>query len=189
MRVSASQLVAFSVRPTPKSSGSLIVVSVRSARPSLRYCLTLRMLVVRLDLRLDAVVDDAGAEPAGGATGDLAGEHDLHVVGSPERELVAQHELEPVADVGGTLEHAGVGQLELADREPVVDSRGHGPQRSAARVGGAASTPRSARCRASTACRRYRPARRGHRPSETRYRAPQSRSHAWPPDAWPTRAR
>jgi hypothetical protein len=41
MRVSASQLAAFSVRPTSKSLGSLIVVSVRRARPSLRYCLTL----------------------------------------------------------------------------------------------------------------------------------------------------
>jgi hypothetical protein len=40
VRVSANQFVAFSVRPTPKSSGSLMVVSVLSARPSLRYCLT-----------------------------------------------------------------------------------------------------------------------------------------------------
>ena len=35
-----------------------------------------------LDLRLDAVADDAGAEPAGGAAGDLAAEDELRVVGA-----------------------------------------------------------------------------------------------------------
>jgi catalase len=38
---SASQLASVRSRPTPKSRVSLIVVSVRRARPSLKYCLTL----------------------------------------------------------------------------------------------------------------------------------------------------
>ena len=100
--------MALSVLPTPKSLGSLIVVSVLSARPSLKILLDLGVLVVRLDLRLDAVVDDPGAEPARGAADDLAAEHDLHVVGATQRQLVFERQLEPFADLGGAFEHAGV---------------------------------------------------------------------------------
>jgi hypothetical protein len=67
-----------------------------------------------------ATPDDPGAEPAGGAAGDRAVEDELDVVGAPERELVFEHEFKPLAGLGRALEDAGVGELELADREPVV---------------------------------------------------------------------
>ena len=86
----------------------------------LEVLLDLGVLVVRLDLRLGAAMNDAGAEPSRGAGDDLAAERDLHVVGAPERELVGDHQLEPVAARGRLVEHAGVGDLELADRERVA---------------------------------------------------------------------
>jgi hypothetical protein len=41
------------------------------------------------------------------------------VVGASERELIADHQLKPVAALGGSLEHARVRALELANRQRV----------------------------------------------------------------------
>jgi hypothetical protein len=77
------------------------------------------MFVVGLELRLDAVVDHPGAEPASGATGDLAAEDELHVVRTTQRELVFEGHLKPLPDLGGALGHARVRQFELADRQAI----------------------------------------------------------------------
>jgi hypothetical protein len=72
------------------------VVSVRSAS-FLEILLDLAALVVSLDLRLDAALDDAGAKPSWGGAADLAPEDDLHLVGAPERQLIGQQLLKPGA--------------------------------------------------------------------------------------------
>ena len=108
-------------RPADAEVARVVDGGLGSERTSLlEILLDLAVLVVRLQLRLHAVVNDAGAEPTWGAAGDLATEHDLHVVGTPERELVAERELKPVADVVRTREHAGVGEFHLPDREAIA---------------------------------------------------------------------
>ena len=119
MRVSASQLVAFGVL-----DAEVLGVVDRRLSPQrtalLEVLLGLGVFVVRLDLRLDAAGDHAGPEPPRGTAADPAGEDKLHVVRTPERELVFEHQLKPLSDLGGAVGHARVGELELADREPVA---------------------------------------------------------------------
>ena len=81
--------------PMPKSRVLLMVVSVRSARPSLWYCLMRDVLVVDVQRRDDAVGDDAGAEAPRGAAGDAArSKIKLHLVGAADVEVLADHFLE-----------------------------------------------------------------------------------------------
>ena len=72
---------------------------------------------MRLQLRLDAVGDDP---PARGAAGDLSTENDLHVVRAPERELVFEHQLKPVAYLRRARGDTCVRHLQLADRQSVA---------------------------------------------------------------------
>jgi pimeloyl-ACP methyl ester carboxylesterase len=78
---------------------------------------------VGLDDRLDAARDHAGLEASGGGTRDLAPEDDLHAVGAPEIELVGDRALKPRPAGGGAIEDAGVGQLQLADRQAIAAER------------------------------------------------------------------
>ena len=102
----------------PKSRVSLIVVSVRSARPSLKYCLTFEAR--KWICGLDAAVEDLGVKPARGSAVDTAPEDDRGLVGPSERELIRERLLEPRAARDRPVEHAGIGDLQLAERERVV---------------------------------------------------------------------
>ena len=82
--------------------------------------LDLRGAVVHLDRRLHAFVEDLGVKPPRRPAGDAAAEHDRDLVGAPERELVGQGALKPRPPRRGAVEHAGVGDLGLAERELVA---------------------------------------------------------------------
>jgi hypothetical protein len=75
---------------------------------------------VHLERGLDAAGDDLGVEAPRGAARDPAVEHDRHLVGAAEGELVAQELLEPGPAGLGAVEHPGVGELELAEGEQVA---------------------------------------------------------------------
>ncbi len=52
--------------------------------------LDLRGAVVHLDRGLDPFVEDLRVKPSGGLARDSAAEHDCHLVGAPEGELVRE---------------------------------------------------------------------------------------------------
>lgn len=78
-------------------------------------------LVADLDAGSGAGGDDLGGERAGrlvlAPQFELPTEDDLDPVGSAEVDVVADGGLEPGTTGGGPVEHCGVGDLELADRE------------------------------------------------------------------------
>jgi hypothetical protein len=86
--------------------------------------LDLRGAVVHLDRRLHPFVEDLGVKPARRSTRDAPGEHDRDLVRAPERELIGQSPLKPRPPRGWAVEHAGVGDLGLAERELVVVAAG-----------------------------------------------------------------
>jgi hypothetical protein len=90
-------------RPIAKSRVSLMVVSVRSACPSLWYCL----MRVDVQRRHHAVGDDTGAEPPRRAAAHLAVEHQAHLVGAADIEVLADHLLEKDAPRHRLVEHLG----------------------------------------------------------------------------------
>src|SRR5262245_56751795 len=93
-------------RPTWKSRASLMVVSVRRARFSLKYCLTWECLKTGVD----AVGDHAGpvTEPGWrGSPGQALGEEQRDDAGLPDRRALRPHHS---AEEGGRLgvhEHCG----------------------------------------------------------------------------------
>src|SRR5659263_213481 len=108
---------------SPKSRVSLIVVSVRSALPSLWYLLDLGVLVVDVQGRDDAVGDDPGAEAARGRVVALADdapvEDQANLVGAANVEVLVQHLLEEDSPGHRSVEHLGEGELGLQDRQLV----------------------------------------------------------------------
>src|SRR4051812_5693380 len=93
--------------PMPKSRVSLIVVSVRRARPSLWYLLDPGMLVVDVQRRRHPFGEHPRPEPARGPLGDAPLEDQLHLVRPSQVEVLADHLLEedtagerPVQDLG-----------------------------------------------------------------------------------------
>src|ERR1700693_5302666 len=95
-------------RPMAKSRVSLMVVSVRSACPSLWYCL---MRVIDVQRRDHAVGDDTGAEPPRRAAAHLAVEHQAHLAGTADIEVLADHLLEEDAPRHRLVEHLGEREL------------------------------------------------------------------------------
>src|SRR5690348_1643502 len=79
--------------PMPRSRGWLRVVSVRSARPSLRYCPSWVFLQAQVEAGAGAGGDDLGAEGPGGAElaarRDGAGEDEVHLVRAAGVQVVA----------------------------------------------------------------------------------------------------
>lgn len=81
-----------------------------------------------LERGLDATGDHLRPEAAGGRLRDLAGEDERDPVGPAERELVADHPLEPGPARGGAGEDARVGDLQLAEGELVAEAAGTVPR-------------------------------------------------------------
>src|SRR6202049_3792886 len=79
-----------------------------------------RALVVDRQLRVDTSGDDLGAEPAGGASSDLAVEDQRDLVGPSDVEVVSDDALEERPARGGTVEDRGVGDLELTERQLIA---------------------------------------------------------------------
>ena len=103
----------------PKSRVSLIGRLGPERAAFFEVLLDLRGAEVDLDRRLHSVVEDLGVEPARGLPGHAPAEDDRGLVGPSERELIGDRLLEPGAPGGGPIERAGVGDLELAERERV----------------------------------------------------------------------
>ena len=106
--------------------------------------LDLRGAEMDLDRRLHSAVEDLGVKPARGPAVDAPAEHDRGLVGATERELVGQRPLKPGAPGRRPIEHPGVGDLQLPERErmpvpalAVLD----GSAARAARPASAQSTP------------------------------------------------
>jgi hypothetical protein len=59
-------------------------------------------------------------EPAGSLAGDAAGEYDGDLVGPAERELIGKRLLKPGAAGGGAVEHTGIGDLKLPERQVIA---------------------------------------------------------------------
>ena len=131
--------------------------------------LDLRGAVVHLDRRLHAVVEDLGVKPSRRLAGDAPAEHDRDLVRAPERELVGQGALKPRPAGRGAVEHAGVGDLGLAERELVVVAARsvlRGQRRGQRRLPAVKERLHVVR---PTGLRRSRPARPGPRRRQTRY--------------------
>jgi len=75
---------------------------------------------VDLDCGLHAVVEDLRLELTGGSPGDPAAEDHCRLVGAAEGELVGERLLKSGASGDRPIEHAGVRDLQLPERE-VVD--------------------------------------------------------------------
>ena len=65
-------------------------------------------------------VEDLGVEAAGGVSLHFACEHDRDLVRPAGRELIGERALKPRAARGGPVEHAGVGDLKLTERELIA---------------------------------------------------------------------
>ena len=81
-----------------------------------------------LDVGIDAAGDDLGGETARGRAlaggDDVSVEHQADLVGPAQVEMVLDGRLEPGPSEVGAVEHGGVGDLHLADRERPVEPRG-----------------------------------------------------------------
>ena len=73
--------------------------------------------VVDLDMGIDAGGDDLGAEGPRGARRHPPVEHQRHLLGVTDIEMVADRGVEPRSPVTGTVEDRGVGELDLTERE------------------------------------------------------------------------
>jgi hypothetical protein len=108
-----------------------MTVSIRSTRPSLRYCLIRECLekVLRVTSvpRVMTLVLNSGCELAGGGGADLPVEDDLQGVGAAEVEVVGHQRLDETAGVAGSVEPGGQfgkAQPGLAGRQdPVATSQ------------------------------------------------------------------
>src|SRR5438270_11314993 len=69
------------------------------------------------DVGVHAAGDDPGLEPTGCAWQQLAVKDENYLVRSPQVEMVADHALEEGAPGLRSVEHARVGDLELAERQ------------------------------------------------------------------------
>jgi hypothetical protein len=98
-----------------------MVVSVRSARPSLWYLLDRGVFVVHVQARGDAFGDHPGAEPAGCLTGpgfhQSAIEDQADLVRATDVEVVADDLFEEHSTVDRGVEHLREGELGLQDGE------------------------------------------------------------------------
>jgi hypothetical protein len=105
--------------PMPRSRGWLTVVSVRSALPSFRYCLTWVFLQAQVEVGAGAVGDDLGPEGPGGAAlaalADHPAEDDVHLVRAADVQVVADQL--PGEDPPGQrpVQGHGGGELHLVD--------------------------------------------------------------------------
>jgi len=106
--------------PTPKSRVSLMVVSVRRARPSLWFLLDLGVLVVDVKRRGDPNGYDPGAKAPGCATGHAPRKDQGDLIGATEVQVVTDHLLEEHPSGEWAVEHLGEGELGLEDRDVVA---------------------------------------------------------------------
>ena len=89
-----------------------MVVSVRTFFVVL---LDLRLLVLHVQGRDDALRQDAGAEAARGPTGDASIEDQLHLIGAADVEILADDFFEETAAGEGAIEDLGQRKLRLED--------------------------------------------------------------------------
>jgi hypothetical protein len=85
----------------------------------LEVLLETRRAVVDGQLRVDALGDDLGAERAGRLLGDPPIEDDRDLLGTAKVEVIADDAFEEGAARLRTIEHAGVGELDLAEGEVI----------------------------------------------------------------------
>src|SRR5512139_891940 len=81
--------------------------------------LDLGLLVLHVERGHDPLRQDAGAEAAWGPAGDAAVEEELHLIGPPEVEILADHLFEEPAARERTVEDLGEGELALQDRQVI----------------------------------------------------------------------
>ena len=106
----------------PRSRGWLMVVSVRSARPSFfEVLLDLGFLVEQVEVGAGAIRDDLGAEGPGGlelaALADGPAEDDVHLVRAADVEVVADQLLEEDPPGDRPVQGHGRGEFDLLDRQ------------------------------------------------------------------------
>src|ERR1700704_3014065 len=82
------------------------------------------LLVVNVQRRHHAVGDDAGAKPARRAPDDLTVEHEAHLAGPAEIEVLPDHLLEEDASRHRLVEHLGERKLGLQDGERIAIAGG-----------------------------------------------------------------
>jgi hypothetical protein len=75
---------------------------------------------VDLDRGLGPAVEDLGVKPARGASGHAAAEDDRGLIGAPQGELIGNGCLEPRSARARPVKRAGVGDLQLPEREVIV---------------------------------------------------------------------
>ena len=154
-----------------------MVVSVRRACCSLKYCFTCDDLYSTCRLGSHAIGDDARPIAKGGrrrGAGEAEREEQAHAIGPSQIEILADDGFEEVAALHGPIEDLGQTDFELADREAmVVAGRAFG-RRSSATAAAATSGQRRPGRRRVRAHRRRPAARRGRRRRETHCRGSQS---------------
>src|SRR5271170_3314051 len=106
-------------RPIAKSRVSLMVVSAKRLS-LLVVLLDAGLLVIDVQRRHHAVGDDTGAEPPRRAAAHLAVEHQAHLAGAADIEVLADHLLEEDAPRHRLVEHLGERELGLQDGEVVA---------------------------------------------------------------------
>ena len=98
-----------------------MVVSVRSAWPSLWYCLVVLLdlgrFVLHVQRRHAPLGQHARAEPTGRAARDPTIEDQLHLIGPADVEILADDLFEEAAPGDGTIKDLGQRELGLQDRE------------------------------------------------------------------------
>ena len=72
-----------------------------------------------LDRRLHSAVEDLRMKPTRGPATDAPAEDDCSLIGPSEGELIGERRLEPGAARGRPVERAGIGDLQLPERERV----------------------------------------------------------------------
>ena len=97
---------------------------LRAQRPSLLVVLLdPGVLVVDIQGRHHALCDDASAEAPGRPLGDPPLKDELHVVGPPQVQVLADDLLAQDAATDGTVEHLGAGELGLQDGDVIAVAR------------------------------------------------------------------
>ena len=100
-----------------------MTVSVRRARPSLKYCLMPRGFVVAAQRRIDSLGQDSGAKRPGVRAIDRSIEDQRNLIGAPNIEVISNHTLKPHPARLRPVKHTGVGNLKLAECQ-IVDVAG-----------------------------------------------------------------
>src|SRR5438093_8154391 len=99
-----------------------MVVSVRRARSSLKYCLTWECLCSMWRLGVDPIGDDPGAvakRRGGRSFREPGGKQQAHPVGAAQIQVLPDQLFEEVASLDRLVKYVGEAHLQLPDGQPV----------------------------------------------------------------------